>query len=376
MNSVSKWVPVRRFCFALALVGAGALLGGSVPASADAVAEFNAKTEAIFKEAIGQQAARPPVAGATAVKGKNIVIIPCAMAAEGCARQARGVQEATKVIGWQSTLIDPAGDPSKMADAIQKAISIKADGIIIIAVDAKTLQGALSDAKKAGIMVVAEGEDIGGLYDAIVPENPKKFFFNQGYVVGAAGYVLGGKKLHMVELRDDEFGSVQSRADGTNAFIKDCQAAGGDCKLLAVQNTLVTDLTTQVPKQAVSLVQRNPGYNMLWTGYDAALSFVIQQGLQQADLTDTGFAIGFDANVANTEIIRAGGYERASLGLPLEWLAYAMIDQMNRLLANQPVAQDEGINSRLLSKDTLPATGAWDGDIDFRSEYKKVWGIE
>jgi hypothetical protein len=24
----------------------------------------------------------------------------------------------------------------------------------------------------------------------------------------------------------------------------------------------------------------------------------------------------------------------------------------------------------------LPATGAWDGDIDFRSEYKKVWGIE
>jgi ribose transport system substrate-binding protein len=365
-SSIWAGAAIVAFCAATFLASIG---------SASADAAFDAKAEKIFKDASAAQTVHPPADGPKAAKGKSLVIIPCAMAAEGCARQARAVQEAAKAIGWTSTLIDPAGDTSKMANAVQKAIDIKADGIILTAIDANTIQGALQQAKQAGLKIVAEGESVNGIYDGEMPLNPHQYFINQGYVVGASSYVLGGKKLHMIQMRDDEFASVKARSDGTQQFIKECQAAGGDCKMLTTVNTLVTDLTTQIPKQAVSLVQRYPDYNTLWTGYDAALSFVIEQGLKQADLLNTGFAVGFDANVANAAIMRNDGYERADLGLPLEWLGWGMVDQINRAFNGQPANVDEGVRDRLLTKDTLPTSGPWQGDVDFRADYKKVWGV-
>ena len=345
--------------------------------SANADEAFDAKAKQIFETAVAEQTAAPPSAGPKIIPGKSIVIIPCAMAAEGCARQARGVQEAATLVGWNATLIDPAGDPAKMADAVQKAISMKVDGIILNSIDAAVVQGALQQARDAGIKIVAMAMNQNNMFDATLPSNDNdKYFFDEGYTVAAAAYVLGDNKLRMLQLRDDEFGSVKARADGSNQFIEDCKAAGGDCELLASENTLVTNITTLVPKQAVSLVQRYPDYTMLWTGYDAALSFVIQQGLVQAGLADKGFAVGFDANVANLTIIRDGGYERATLGLPLERIGFALVDQMNRLLSGQSATEDQGIRSRLLVKANIPATGAWEGDVDFRAAYKKNWGVE
>jgi ribose transport system substrate-binding protein len=148
------------------------------------LATFDAKAEALFKKASAPQTARPPSDGPKAVKGKNIVIIPCSMAAEGCGRMARGAQEAAKLIGWQSTLIDPAGDTTKAADAVQRTINIKADGIILVGTDAKRIQGALQQAKEADIKIVAEGDNVNGIYDATMPSNRKEFFLGQGYLIG------------------------------------------------------------------------------------------------------------------------------------------------------------------------------------------------
>ena len=194
------------------------LCGLSTGAFADTTSDFNAKIGSLVKSSTAPQNSAPPATGPKAAAGKNVVVIPCSMSAEGCARLARGAMEAAQAIGWHVTLIDPAGDTAKMAQAVEKAISIKAEGIILASIDAGLVQGPLQEAKKAGIFAVADGTNSNRLYDYTLFSD--KFYFDQGYLVGAADYVLGKKPLKMIMLEDNEFGGVRIRADGTKAFLE------------------------------------------------------------------------------------------------------------------------------------------------------------
>ncbi len=337
---------------------------------------FVAKVNADFVRRTKKQSYLPPKTGPRAVTGKSIVVIPCAMAAEGCARPARAAMEAAKAIGWDATLIDPAGDPSKMADAVQKAISLGADGIVLQSIDAQVIQGALQQAKAKDIKIVAfaSGPSASGrsVLNDIIPSLPS--LVTDGYTIGQAAYKLGKNKARMVMMIDREYGILALRRQGTERFIRDCQRAGGDCKILATQNFLITELATRVPGQAVSLARNNRGFNVFWADYDAGLNFMIQ-GLRSAGITKDGksFAVSFDANVANLDLIRKNGYQRATVGLPMQWAGYAEIDSLNRMFAGQrPV--DSGLHTKLLVKSNVPGTGAWDGDLDVRPLYRKIWG--
>jgi ribose transport system substrate-binding protein len=342
--------------------------GASTSSSSGGSKELSAKVDKDVTAAMADQTNKPPSSGPKAEAGKKIVVIPCSMAAEGCARPARAAMAAIKDIGWQGTLIDPAGDPTKMADALRQAISLKADGVILQAIDAQTVAGPLKQAKDAGLKAVAFASvNQGGLYDQLIPSEQE--FEDQGYLMGEALYKESGGKPEIVMMTGDEFGVVRKRVDGTQRFIDEC---GGDCKLLTKKNFLVTTLTTTLPNQTVDIVRQNPTMNVLWGGYDAGVNFMIQ-GLKQAGLTQKGFAVGFDANVANLDIIRQGGFQKYTVGSPMQWIGYAQIDSLNRQFAGQKVV-DEGVKSKLLSKDNAPASGAWEGDADVRPVYKQIWG--
>jgi ribose transport system substrate-binding protein len=351
---------------------AGAVVLAAESTAGGDVAAFNAKVDKDFATSVNTLTVTPPTQGPKPAAGKHIVVIPCSMAAEGCARQARAVLEAAALIAWKTTLIDPAGDNAKQAQAVEKAISIKADGIILASIDSAFIQGPLREARAAGIHVVAEGQDSEGLYEAIALT--QKFYTDQGYMTGVAAYKLGGYKAQMILLEDNEFAGVRYRADGAKAFINDCKTAGGDCGIVASKEFLVSQVQNELPKQTVALVRQHPEFNVLWAGYDFAMNFMVQ-GLQQADLTGHGFGVSFDANDANNEIIRQGGFQKATVGLPIEWMSYGMVDNMNRLLAGErPV--DQGLRVKLLTKDNMQPSGAWEGDMDFRAAYKKLWGVQ
>ncbi len=361
---------VRSF----AQIAVAAVLLGGTAARADGVQDFNKKVDDLVAKAVAVQPDEPPTSGPPVAKGKTIVIITCSMAAEGCARMSRGSEEAAALLGWKSILVDAVGDPSKMADGVRRAVSIKADGILLQGVDAEVIPAALQQARDAGIHLISgDGNDGTGKYFEAIQPVPVSFETG-GYEAAATAYKMAGYKLAALEMHDDEFSAVVSRFKGVNRFIKDCADAGGDCKVIASDNCLVADLTTRLPQQAISLVRRHPDYNVLFGGFDAQLNFMIQ-GLVQAGLTRKGFSAGFDANVANLDIIRRDGYQRLSVGGPAEWIGYANIDDMNRLLAGQkPVPQ--GLNQKVLVKENLPESGAWVGDVDFRAKYKKIWGVQ
>ncbi|MFK0206457.1 sugar ABC transporter substrate-binding protein [Agrobacterium sp. NPDC090283] len=351
----------------------------STSAGAESLKDFNARVDAIVAEAAAKQSTTPPSEWPAPVTGKKIVIIPCSMGGEGCAAPARALQEAAKTLGWEALLIDGAGDPSKMANAVQRAISIGADGIAIQAIDAGVIAGPLAQAKKAGIKIVAyQSLNKDGLIDVSCPVNAdwattdgSTETFQEGYFITAYAYKEAGYSLKMIQMRADEYGVVAARVKGADKFINECKAAGGDCEILASENYLITDLTTRVPQQAVNLVRRHPNFTVLWAGYDAGLYFMIQ-GLQAAGLTSKGFAVSFDGSAPNLEIIRKGGFQRATAAASPPWIGYCQASSLNRLFSGQqPV--DEGVHTKLLTKDNVPASGAFVGDVDYKPFYEKQW---
>lgn len=338
--------------------------------------DFNADVEAAVASLTGDSPNVPPGGGPAPETGKKIYVIPCTMVAEGCARPARAAIEAAESLGWEATLIDPGGDPTKTAEAIDKAVSAGADGLVLAGgADAELYVGPLQAAKDAGVAVscfacVDNADDL--IPDQIPSEAS---YVDAGYSIAQAMYEATGGHLRMIMLIDDGAGVVRLQVEGTEKFIDECKAAGGDCEIVAQQKYVLQDLTTTVPALAVSVVRQNPDYNVLWVGYDAALTF-IQPALEEAGLTGSeAFGVGFNGDLQALDRIRNGQFQRLTLGNALEWVGYGQIDNLNRLFAGEPTA-DPNLQFKVLTEDNVPAEGNWEGDQDFRAVYREAWGLQ
>ncbi|MBX6381409.1 MAG: substrate-binding domain-containing protein [Microbispora sp.] len=354
---------------------------GATSANGGKAAAFEAEARDDVAKAVATQTEQTnpvPTQAPPMATGKKIVIIPCSMAVEGCARPARSAQEAAKAVGWDASIDDPAGDVSKMSAAIKRAVSAKADGIVLNSIDAAAVQGDLRAARDAGLSVVCDMcGDTGGLIQSVSPPLPENE--RAGYLLGQQAFLMTKERFgappKFIVMLDDEFATVRARVAGVKKFIEDCKAAGAGCELVAEGKHLAAEISTTAPGRVVQLARANPQYNVLFAGYDAALNF-FSQGLRQAGLADPAKVLGIsiDADVANTEAIRTGGFQAASAGVAMKRVGYGMIDDLNRLFAGQqPVPQ--GISIKLITKANAPATGSWDGDFDATSAYLKLWGV-
>lgn len=344
----------------------GASGGGS-----DKLKAFEAKIDKDLAEASQEQTVTPPESGPAAAKGKSVYVIACILAAEGCARESRTAVEAAKAIGWNVKLIDTGSVPAKMASAVQQAIDTKADGIVVQAIDAKFIAGPLAKAKAAGIKSICFAcinQD--NLYDSTIPV--EEDFFKHGYTLGEEMYKQTDGHPRLVFMFDASFGVTDGRKKGTEQFFKDCQAAGGDCKIEGTENFLVTELTTRVPSLAGQAATKHPDVNAMWMSYDSAQP-AISQGLRQKGIATSKVGLyGFDGNTNNLEAIRKGTYQIATMAGPFEWIGWAEIDGLNRMFQGEkPV--DGVIRMKLMNKDNLPGSNTWSGDVDYKSGYLKVW---
>jgi ribose transport system substrate-binding protein len=299
--------------------------GGS---SLSAFEEMAAKTT---EEASATQTTKPPTTGPEGVPGKTVYVIPCYAAAEGCAGPANYALEAIKTLGWKGTMLDGGANPSKQAADVEQAIAAGADGIILEAIDAQIIQGPLQRAKAAGIPVVTFASvDQGHLFAQEIPTT--EAFEEEGYALAAGMYGHSEHDLKLTMMTGTRAKVVGYRMKGTQKFVEECEAAGGECEINAEQNFA-----------------------------------------ESAGLTGTTFAGSFDANASNVEHIREGGWQQFDSALAPEWIGYAEVDSLNRLFAGQEVV-DEGVVPKLLTEENVPSEGTWNGDIDVAPLYEKVWG--
>src|SRR4249920_3528214 len=99
----------------------------TVPADTAAAADPQATAaERLAVHYAGTDRALPDSAPAP-VAGKNVWVIPCATAAEGCAIPANAIADAGKRVGWDVTVSDGGFDPTVQSNGIRSAIADGAD---------------------------------------------------------------------------------------------------------------------------------------------------------------------------------------------------------------------------------------------------------
>lgn len=348
--------------------------GGNGGAAADSpeLAAFNAEIERLVAEGSEDQSGRPPTSGPAAEPGKNVVVISCDQRAEGCRRNVTATEEAAAVAGWRTTLINAAGDVTRMANGFRRAIDINADGVAAISMDSAFFPDVLMQAKQAGLALVCWvcGNDP-PLYDDVITDSDT--YDEDGYLATAAAYQMVDGDLKMLMMEEKDFAVVRDRSIGARRFVEECQQAGGSCEILGAAEFGLNDITTSAPQKAVNLARTNPDANVFWSAYDAAATFQFQ-ALAQANLQRDMIGVAFDGNEANLDDIRnPDGFQKITIGLPATWDGFGFIDNINRKIQGEKVV-DQNVRSKLLTPDNVPAEGAWDGDIDVEPLYREMWG--
>jgi ABC-type sugar transport system substrate-binding protein len=301
-------------------------------------------------------------------KDKLVIGIPCSYAAEGCKRGVDAVAEAAKTLGWRYQMIDPAGDPDKMRSAVRTAIQLKADGIFLGATPPAVVKADVAAARAAGIKVVNMYEPApNGFADAnSTQDHVLAGKWNAAYVAVAT---KGAAKA--ISVNDPEFQSVVEWHQG---FVDGLKEVCPSCQILKEVNFQIANLQTQVPTDFQATLQANPTANAVWTAYDPvalAIAPVIKRSAQNGKLT----VVSHNGDAAALEAIKSGEQPfHGTVAYNIEWQTYAAVDQMARLFAGKlpDNLKTVYVPEKLITKDNI-TTIPWDGDIDWKSAYTKLW---
>jgi ribose transport system substrate-binding protein len=357
----------------VAAVGALALTSGGSgsPAKAEQTPVKNAaaaraliaKAKAPKRRWIGPTSSPPPA------EDKVVGIIPCAMFVEGCAREARGAVEAARAIGWRSILIDGKVSAQVQLQAFNSLISRRVDAIMLASVNASSVGEGMARARRARIPVMTsfaqDPDRFGGLDNIEIVDEAS------GEVAAAYMALNGGGSVMVFD--DNSAEEVIQRTVGLRRGFR---RFGGARELLH-QNISGAKVGPPEEPLATALLQRYPRGRVQWVycGYDFMCSPFVRV-LQRRGRTEVK-VISYDGNLENLAFIRNGRNQVATIGYPLEWAGWAVIDNHNRHFNNVRLwPGTRYIEFRLLDKTNLPRAGrSWQGDIDFRARFKRLWGV-
>jgi ribose transport system substrate-binding protein len=393
--------PAKRGQRAVVLLAIGAMLslaaacgesaGGSGGTTApEVVAEAQA---ALAKNREGTDRALPASAPKPQA-GKNVWVISCTQAAEGCSQPAAGAKEAGESIGWKMTVFDGKGSPDVLAGGIRSAIADKADAILLDAVDCVAVKSALQEARQAGVKIYGifsmdcDDPFVGGepLFDAqLTYEGGMSFgeYAEGPFIRSLADYVIAKTKgeAQIIEFTQNDALIARHLGKGFEERIKDCSG----CTIVAKVPITFSDLIGgKLQAKAEAALTRYPQANVLYGLYDSALILGISQAVVASGRNDELLVPGGEGLSPNIGFVRDNKGQDAIVGSPANWLGWAAVDGMNRMLQGQPQV-DAGIGWQTLDGDgPLPKkTTYYDGNIDadgnpkqdYKAHYKKIWGV-
>jgi ribose transport system substrate-binding protein len=320
-----------------------------------------------------------PTTGPTAQRGKTIVFVSADQLDSGPRGVAEAVQEAAHAIGWNYRLIDGQGSISGRSAAMNQAIALKPDGIVLGSVDAKEQATLIHQAAARGIKIVG--------WHSLTKPGPAP---QEGFVTNLATdpldvakaavmYVIAKSNGHagVVIFTDSTYAIATAKSDAMADLIKKCSG----CQLLKVEDTPLSDTATRIPQLSTTLLQR---YGAKWTWAltinDMPFDFM-SPALQQAGYKGSGPLLGVSAGNGSESAfqrIRTGDYQVATVAEPVSQQGWQAVDELNRAFAGAPVsgyaapvhlvtgsdiASDDGKNNR------------YDPDNHYRDVYRHIWGV-
>jgi ribose transport system substrate-binding protein len=142
---------MKRTFFLLASTVVMAGLTANAQAADDILAQAKSYTTDVTKS---HQPWTGPTTGPAAQHGKTIVFVSADQRDSGPRGVAEAVKQAAHTIGWNYRLIDGQGSISGRSAALNQAIALKPDGIVLGSVDEKEQAALIQQATSNGIKIV------------------------------------------------------------------------------------------------------------------------------------------------------------------------------------------------------------------------------
>jgi ABC-type sugar transport system substrate-binding protein len=319
-----------------------------------------------------------PKSGPKAAKGKTIIYVAQTMQNGGVAGAAAGVQEAAKAIGWTVRIIDGQGTPSGISAAMNQAVTLKADGIVVGGFDPATTKAEIAAAKKAGIPVIG--------WHAAATSGPQKslgLFTNVTTLRAdvskiSADWVIADSKGvgGVVIFTDSSIPFAEGKSQEIKAEVETCSSL----KILEYANIPIGDsISTLVAAKTAALVAK---YGDQWTH-----SISINGGLYITPMaaalraagkkgTDYPRNVGAgDGSADEYARITAGEFQSVTVPEPLTMQGWQIVDEFNRAFQNRKASGYVPV-VHLVTKANAGTSTVWDPQNGYRTEYKKIWGVK
>lgn len=357
--------------------GAAALVGLASLAAAQDSAFMDEVAEAVVRYAGPQSDWRGPTESPPLAEGKHIAYVSSNQQNDASREWGTHIEEIGARIGWEVTVIDGQGSPVGWQRAVEQAIALQVDGIVMDA-DAASLQPQIETAAENGITVVGihaaafpgPQPDIGLFVN--IQQDPRDIGKAQ------ADWIIqhSGGTARVVVTSHCEYAIACTKAHATEERIMECEG----CEVLEFFNSPIAEVAQRQPAAVTSWVQQygTPLYITSVADYTADYQV---PALRAGGLTsDDVILVAADGNQSAYERIRAGDqYQAVTVSEPYEMQAYQAVDELNRAFNGEGPSgfvQDP----YLVTTANVDAEGGDQNTFipsnNYEQHYLELWGVE
>ncbi len=319
-----------------------------------------------------------PTSGPKAAASKTIVFVAADMKNGGIVGVSKGVEEAGKAIGWNVRVIDGQGSVSARTAALNQAMALKPDGIVVGGFDPIEQKVAFANATKAGVPLVGwnAGPKPGPDATAGLFANVTTTADDISEAAALWAVADSGGKAGVVIFTDSQYSIAVYKAKAMEAVVKKCPG----CTVLSYEDSPIADSATRMPGLTTTLLQK---FGSKWTHSlainDLYFDFMggsLKAAGKKGDDMPRAVSAG-DGSEAAYQRIRNKNYQSATVPGPLNMQGWQVIDELNRALAK--VAWSGYVPSaHVVTEQNVNRDGGtkniYDPDNGYRSEYQKIWG--
>jgi ribose transport system substrate-binding protein len=286
--------------------------------------------------------------------------------------------EAAKIMGWDYRVLDGQGTVSGQTAALNQAIALKPDGILLGSVDAIEHNAEITQAVDKGIKVVSwhSGTKAGKLDGSPIFTNVTT---DPSEVATAAGlYAVADSdgKAQVVLFTDSAYQICTTKTNAEKAAIEKCK----DCKVLGIEDTPLGEVSTRMPQLTTTLKSK---YGDQWNysiGINDLYFDFMAPSLQAAGIAGDGLPKNIsagDGSESAFQRISANQYQIGTVAEPLRLHGFQVIDELNRAFAGE---QPSGYTAPVhlftpanVKSDRGPG-GIYDPANGYEEAYRKIWG--
>jgi len=358
---------------------AAALLGGATARAADS--EYLTKARAYIAKAT--QPGAPwtgPTTGPKAQPKKLVIYASQDQRNGGAQGVGDGAQEAAKVLGWDYRIIDSHASVAGATDALNQAIALKPDGIILGTIDAKEQAPVVKKAVGLGIKVVGwhSAGAPGPLKDPPVITNLTTDPTEVGKLAALYAVVDSNGACNAVVIGDNLYAISTVKTDSASAAIKACPG----CSVLAFEDTPIADAASRTPQLTTTLLSRfGKKWNYAIAVNDLWFDFMAPSEQAAGINAKTGYPrliSAGDGSVSAFQRIRERRYQIGTVAEPLHLHGWMCIDELNRAFAGAPpslfVPPPHLFVHSNIDRDG-GANNLYDPENGYKGIYQKIWGV-